>query len=297
MRMPGYPMSVLTTDGPLSQADVKDGIIHLYELDARNSATLYRWLSENDFLLKGDMFAVAYPNAHFDGRTLILGSHPDLPKNTLWLTNDPLHSQLRKRQDRIRYVVAPLAERRGDYRCALETARHYDLDYLAKHDDGQFTPFAEMERVAMLQDPTALGYLRIIRNTHPAYYLIDQLEDEETMVERAMDFWNARLVFLNHRELDVASQDPLTQVCRVTERRTLALIQLGDWARGVLLETDTMYHVSINDETLGLFQGYLKCTEGPKAIPTRITCRTARVEDGALALSPATVVAGPGVRH
>lgn len=274
------PASVLTCDVALEHAVVRDGYLSLYGLDARDSATLYAFLQDADFLLDGDRPTVAYPGVYFDGRTLVLGTHR-LPGNTLYLTDDDLHEELRANVARITPQCAPLALRlqSGTLDDAFRDARRYQCDYLAKHKGGTYTAFFESERETLLRDATTLGFLRVVRCAHPAYDLVRTLEDDETITETTRHL----LVFLEHRELAHASMDAETQICRTTDRRALALLQLGDWGRGILYTSGAHHHVTTTPDTRSLFRGYLKTCDAENA-PHTLTHWTAFTEDGRLSL-------------
>lgn len=280
------PASVLTCDVPLEHAGNRDGYLSLYGLDARDSATLYAFLQDADFLLDGDRPTVAYPGVYFDGRTLVLETHR-LPGNTLYLTDDDLHEELRANVDHITIRVAPLALRlqAGTLDDAFRDARRYRCDYLAKHTGGTYTAFFESERETLLHDATTLGFLRVVRCDHPAYALVRTLEDDETITETRRHL----LVFVEHRELFHASMDADTQICRMTDRQALALLQLGDWGRGLLYTSGAHHHVTTTTETLFLFRGYLEACDAEHA-PHTLTRHDLSFADGCLALGQTEVV-------
>lgn len=280
------PASVLTCDVTLEHASITDGHILLYGLDARDSATLYVFLRDVDSLLKGGDFTVAYPGVHFDGRTLVLKQHP-MPGNTLYLTNDALHAELRAHVDHIDVSVAPLALRRqaGTLADAFRDAKHYRCEYIAKHKDGAYTAFFEAERETLLHDPTTLGFLRVVPCDHPAYPLVRELEDEETIIETDSHL----LVVLAHRELSHSDMDADTQICRTTEREAVALLQLGDWGCGLLYTCGPYYHLTTTPDTRTLFRGYLGACDTEHA-PHVLTRHDVSFVDGCLTLGAKRVV-------
>lgn len=280
------PASVLTCDVSLKHATVTDGHVLLYGLDARNSAALYAFLRDADFLLKGDDFTVAYPGVHFDERTLVLDQHP-IPGNTLYLTNDALHAELRAHVDHITVGVAPLALRlkAGTLADAFRDATYYRCEYIAKHKGGTYTAFFEAERETLLHNPTTLGFLRVVRYDHPAYALVRELEDEETIAETDSHL----LVFLEHRELFHNGMDASTQICRITDRKAVALLQLGDWGHGLFYTCGPHHHLTTTTETLFLFRGYLEACDTEHA-PHVLTRHDVSFAEGCLTLGEKRVV-------